>query len=315
MINFIQLKRKTDTCSLVYTKVVEKFINPILPYLDNYTISHTTKEDAVNVIFFVEEHVFKDIEAERGKGINVFMCHGIADKKYRDFSRIKKFDYVFVNGDAWVDKLVKQGMSRDRILVNGYTRIEDTYNLKDTYVKKYNDKKTILFAPTHTGCVTTYGKLDSVIEKLEPKYNVLVSSHPNNKQTREPSTNQYLEADVVVGDFGSSMYEAWSLGKPCVFADWVAGKPKVFGDRSIVDIATKSFTGSFEDYIYRNQIGRHANNEDEFIKMIDIACEEGITNEEVSFIDGIFKKELRGNSGKVTASLLKELDNKLKKVR
>lgn len=289
MINFV-------TTEGSYKEVLNSFIQPILPYLDNYEVNLKTKDNVVNVIFFTEDGVFKEIGAEKGKGVNVFITHGIADKNWRTAQKTGKFDYVFVTGDLWVDKLVKQGMNKDKIKVGGYTRMENIFNQRDNYVKNNNGKKTILFAPTHTASITTYQKLDNLIERLKEDYNVLISEHPANRDNKDVTSNQFLEADVVVGDFGSSMYEAWSLDKPVVLADWL-----------VKDEIHELYPDSFEDYIYQNGIDYHANSEEEFIELIEVACNSGIKQNAIDFIDGIFNRELRGNSGKVTADILNKI--------
>lgn len=310
MINFVQ-----SDC--IYKKVINKFIEPILPYLDKYGITYDInlecKNNAVNVLFFVEEGFCKKVKMYETNGINIVMIHGIADKGYRNFASVNKFDYVFTNGDLWVKKYISQGLNPEKILLNGYTRIEETYNNRHEYIKKYNNgKKTILLAPTHTNCVTTNNKLNEIMDTLKDRYNIIESPHPYNKESIEPTGEEYLEADVVIVDFGSSIYESWTFDKPVVFADWIEGKPTVFKNKSIRDIAINGFKGSFESYIYESNIGRHALNETMFSEMIEDACINGITQKERDFIDGIFNKNLRGDSGRVTASFLLEIHGKLK---
>jgi len=285
-----------------YGNILKAFIDPIIANLNEseYTISKTTMSKAVNVIFFTEEKIFEKIGAKGDNRINVFITHGIADKNWRTAKATEKFNYVFVTGDAWKKKLIDNGMSKEKIYVGGYSRMDNIFNMKDTYKKQNNNgKKTILFAPTHNASVTTYGKLDNVINVLKQDYNVLISEHPYNKKNKKVTNNEFLEADIIVGDFGSSMYEGWALGKPSVLADWI-----------MKNGIHQQYKGSFEDYIYQNGIGYHAMNEKHFIDLIHNASKNGITSTEINFIDGIFNKDLRGNSGKITAEMLREIRNK-----
>lgn len=293
MINFVNTEN-------IYTEVINAFINPILPHLDKFQITHSLQNNMVNVVFFTENDYFDSIKTNYTNGKTVFMTHGIADKNWRTAQKTDKFDYVCVTGDLWVNKLVKQGMNKSKIKVNGYTRMDDIYNQKDTYIKTNPNKRTILFAPTHTCSVTTYDKLNPVITALQGKYNILISEHPANRDNKNVTSTQYLEADVIVGDFGSSIYEAWSLGKPCVFADWLCR-----------DDIHEFYPDSFEDYIYSESIDYHAKSQEEFIVLVDIAIKNGITMDAKRLIDGIFNKELRGCSGKVTANILKEIEEEL----
>jgi hypothetical protein len=294
MINFIEVEYDNP-----YYQICKEFINPIIKYLpDNlYKFSNECQLDCVNVIFFTENGVKEEVKMSEGNGINVFISHGIADKNWRTADRVNDFDFVCVSGDLWKDKLIQQGLHESKIILNGYTKMDNIFKIQKSYIK---NKPTILFAPTHNTSVTCYDKLNNVLDRLKNDYEIIISEHPFNKIDKVVTSNEYLEADVVIADFGSSMYEAWALNKPCVFADWL-----------VKEDINELYPNSFEDYIYNNSIDYHANNEDEFIELIEVACEKGITNEAVNFIDGIFNKELRGNSGEITANILKEIDSKL----
>lgn len=106
-----------------------------------------------------------------------------------------------------------------------------------------------------------------------------------------------VDADVVISDAGSLVYEAWALGKPVVFPDWLV-KEGVF----------KHFPGSFEEQIYREKIGYHVETPEQLGPMVERALMSGITEREKKFIDGIFPPELRGRSGEVTANLLRRFE-------
>lgn len=295
MINFV-------VPNSIYNKVVLSFVEPIIPHVKQYSINNTAINNAINVIFFTENNYFNKHCKSLKNTKNVFITHGIADKNWRNAQKTAKFDYVFVSGDLWVDKLTKEGMCENKIKLGGYTRLDNIYNQKDTYVKTFdNGKKTILFAPTHNSTrATSYNKLNDIIDSLKSQYNIIVSEHPANREDKSVTSNQFLEADVVVGDFGSSMYEAWTLGKPSVLPSWF-----------MRDVIGSTFPSSFEDYIYKNSIGYHANSPTEFVNLIEKACNEGITKREVDFIDGIFNKDLRGCGGKATGDILLEIEKEL----
>jgi len=284
-----------------YGMVIKGFIEPITRQLDlinhKYKTSIKAEDNCVNVMFFTENGVWNTFKLKNGLGTNVFMTHGIADKNWRGAISTNKFDYVFVTGTAWIDKLVNEGMSKNKILLGGYTRLDDLFNMQKDYKKEFdNGKKTILFAPTHTNGVTSYGKLDKIIENLKKDYNVLVSSHPFNNK-KKFTTTEFLEADVIVGDFGSSMYEGWALGKPSVLPSWL-----------VKGVILDKFTNSFEGKIYREEIGYHAQSEKDFYTKIKSACENGITEKESQFVEGILNTYLRGMSGKFSADCLVEID-------
>jgi len=102
-----------------------------------------------------------------------------------------------------------------------------------------------------------------------------------------------LDADVVISDCSSIIYEAWSLGKPVVFPDWI-----------VRDAIMQRFRGSFEWLVYQKGIGLHASCLDELVEMLD--GEMGSV--EKDFIEGVFPAELRGKSGLRAAEVLREIE-------
>jgi CDP-glycerol glycerophosphotransferase (TagB/SpsB family) len=281
-INFLQVSDKNP-----YKNILNSFINPIIKHLsvNNYNISCSVNPSCLNVNFFREMYLPQN---------GAFIVHGMADKRYRDANLIKGFDYVFVSGEAWKQKLILQGLDKNKIFVTGYVKLDPLFN--GEYLKNKYKKPVILYAPTHTNSPSLQGKFEQYISKLLEKYEVINSVHPYNKSTKEPTMQYLIDSDVVISDCSSLIYEAWSLGKPVVFADWI-----------VKDKIAQICKDSFEDYIYKNKIGYHANNINEFLELIDIALKNGMDKQTKDFIEGIFPTRLRGNSGKVTADILLKL--------
>lgn len=119
-----------------YRGICEAIIDPIREHLSDSTICRTEQSGATNVGFFVTR-----------TNCQVFIPHGIADKNYRNADKVNAFEYVFVSGPAWVDKLVRQGFPRDRILVGGYTKLDPVFQGK--YEQTRRTFCVILYAPTH----------------------------------------------------------------------------------------------------------------------------------------------------------------------
>jgi hypothetical protein len=223
-----------------------------------------------------------------------------ADKNYRNAPRMQKFNYVFVSGKKWLDKMLREGIPGERILVNGYTKLDPIFQGK---IKKTpSDKKRILWAPTHnttlktTGTACSYPALESFFKRIPKEFEVLVSLHPANKSGKSPTLQLLADADIVVADSGSTLYEAWALGKQVVFPSWL-----------IKDKITKGTT--FESFIFNHKLGFHADNESELKKMIEYGLNTPIATSVKSFIEGIFPTSLRGNSGAETAKLLRGIAN------
>jgi UDP-N-acetylglucosamine 2-epimerase len=276
----------------LYGEIIDTFVNPIIPFLPELQVSRDCLDDAINITFFVETNLYHP------SGTTILMSHGIADKGWRNGNRVSKFNYVFVSGKKWLDKMLREGIPGERILVNGYTKLDPIFQGK---IKKTpSDKKRILWAPTHnttlktTGTACSYPALESFFKRIPKEFEVLVSLHPANKSGKSPTLQLLADADIVVADSGSTLYEAWALGKQVVFPDWLI-KNRIMQ------------THTFEREIFANNIGLHANNEKELMKLIEYGLEAPLSKETKEFIDGIFDPELRGKSGERTAELLKQV--------
>lgn len=279
-----------------YLKVMDNIINPIIKYLpkDLYKITTKFQPECLNVSFFTEHIPHRD----------VFLCHGIADKNYHNGERVKDYDYIFVSGDAWKQKLIKQGVSESKIFVTGWTKIEPMFNNPIKILKGENDKKIrVLYAPTHnmlkdkkTVTVSSYPRLDEYLSNIPNDIEILHSVHPANKVYRDTTLDLFGWADVIVSDCSSVLYEALSLNIPVIFPDWLVKQPILQG-----------YPNSFEYQIYNEEIGYHAQNINHMWELIREAKQKGLDKKTQDFIEGIFSEKLRGNSGKISAEILLKL--------
>ncbi len=286
------------TSGTAYVNVLASIISPITEHMspDQYTITqarlcedntwkYEEQGDSLNVFFFVEQ----------APGNGVFISHGIADKNWRNADAVSSFDYVFVSGPLWADKLVRQGMDREKIYIAGYTKLDPIFQGK--IQRREREKSTVLWAPTHDSIreVSTYGRFEEYLPEIERLYDVETAVHPYNDEA-EITMQSLVDADAVIADSGSILYEAWALGKPVVFPDWL-----------VKDAVTSLWPGSFEDLIYRQRIGYHARDIVELISMLGSAIKLGMTPAAGELIEGIFPTKLRGTSGHVTSSILLRL--------
>lgn len=282
-----------------YGNILYSLINPILSYLPNYTISKECIDNAINVHFFREEGYKKNVGLAKSKTINVFEAHGLACKNWHNSRHVQPFSCVFVSGQSLVDKYKKQGLTNTEVFITGYTKLDPIFN--GTYIKQKYDKPVVLFAPTHKTIedVSLQDRFDSCLQKIEKEYVLICSQHPVYSESHNPTLQALCDADVVISDTSSLVYEAWSLGKHVIFADWL-----------IKDGVIKYFPNSFESQIYCNNIGLHLENDSLLMNNIEYALNHPIQQNVIDFIDGIFSPELRGHSGKKHAEKLIELANR-----
>lgn len=272
-----------------YRSICESITDPIREHLPDSVIYPTEQSGATNVGFFVTQ-----------TKCQAFIPHGIADKNYRNADKVKTFEHIFVSGPAWVDKLVKQGVPRDKILVGGYTKLDPIFQGK--YEQTRRTFGVILYAPTHGAIpeISLAGRFEQYLPQLEKYYTVIHSPHPaqvtGQKSEGQVTMQALVDADIVITDAGSLVYEAWALGKPVVFPSWLTKEG-----------VCRYFPGSFEEQIYREEIGYHAKDYDGMMRCVKQAALLGMDDRTTDFIEQIFPTELRGRSGEVTADLLRRI--------
>jgi CDP-glycerol glycerophosphotransferase (TagB/SpsB family) len=280
-----------------YTGVLDSLINPIIKYLPegSYQFDENTVKGALNVNFFREE--------PDGRG--VFISHGIADKNWRNAEAVEKYDYVFVSGDSWKEKLIQQGLPEEKICVVGYTKLDPIYN--GEIKRNESNKMRILFAPTHKAVpkLSLDGQFDEYLDKFPDNCEIIDSRHPAiQKGDILPTMQGLVDCDAVISDCSSLVYEGMLLGKPVLFADWL-----------VKENILKAFPASFESLIYMGfeyngkhiDIGLHAENFEEMLYNVRRINNYKFNMMEKSLMNGILPKRLRGNSGEVTAKKLLEL--------
>lgn len=264
-----------------YEAALDALIDPVLEHLPNGVKTLEPIPDAINVRFFV---VTVD------EPYDVFDPHGIADKRYRDWWSVRDFPHIFHSGPAWQEKYLAEGAPPHRLHQVGYAKLDPAFQGR----VKRGDGAKVLWAPTHhRGWPRHYPQAEAAVAALP--FEVGTSTHPINAGPAHSTLQALVDADVVIADGGSTVYEAWALGKPVVFPDWIVLASKMVRPRS------------FETRIYAEQIGYHAVSQDDFALQIERALTYGITEREAEFIESIFPASLRGTSGKAHADVLLEI--------
>ena len=280
----------TNVSKSMYETVMDNLPSDSYIYENSVYNKSTNKWDYNISDKYFDITFFSDIHHRHG----MFVCHGIADKKYRDANLMALFDYVCVPGLLWEEKLISQGLNKNKIKILGYPKMDKLFT-KNRVI--HNDGKIhVLYAPTHNTkpnnmqSTSSYPRLLNEIDKLkDDRIEIKHSFHPANAK-QEITMDLLLWADVVISDSGSLVYESWALDIPVIFPDWLV-KQNIFNYGS----------QTFESHIYRENIGYHANNIGEMKQMILKAYDEGLDKKTTHFIDGIFSKSLRGCSGKAIA--------------
>lgn len=247
-----------------------------------------------------------------GRGSEVFMSHGVADKNYlfrKDDDvdlAINNLKALFVPGPWLKRKILAHPdvtLTQDKIYCVGWPRLDALLAAQKKYdaeSKTLNGKLKVLWAPTHDArkhdknqkSTSSYPEFESYVAKLNEEVDVVTSLHPRNRKNKKPTGNEFLDADVVIADFGTTVYEAWALGKPVIFPYWLVGEG-----------VQKYRPGSAEAYIFEHKIGFHPNSFDEMLSLFQGKSLE-VGNDVSSFMEDYLPSKFLGVSSKTCANQL-----------
>lgn len=222
---------------------------------------------AVNLTFFIYRRA------------HIMMSHGVADKNYllrKDAAgglEINKYRTVCVPGEWMKRKLLNTDgveLKEKQIKVVGWPRIDKLLAAQKKQNKTLTNiilnlnpfrKIKVLWAPTHgqesKAPVSSYPSFLSYEDRLKEIFNYDSSLHPNVRESKIPTFQKLLDADVVIADRGTLVYEAWALGKPVIFPSWI-----------IKEANLSLGKGTAEHYIFSQGLGLHAESFEEMIQMI-----------------------------------------------
>lgn len=297
MINFVLDKSKN------YELVQRDLINIIASHLNSHYLAYSKENkinSALNFTLFVRQPA------------DVLMSHGVADKNYftdiRDSEGdlfVNRFDAVLVPGQWMKRKLLAHPdiqLNESQIHCVGWPRL-DLLRAQSTQPEKKQNRKKVLWAPTHDRAkkgldqisTSSFPAFLEYLPLLEKFCDVRTSVHPRNRSNKKPTYEELLEADIVISDFGTLVYEAWALGKPVVFPGWING-----------ELIQQFLPGSAEAHIYSQKIGCHASNIDELIDLIHI--ENSIGESVHEFMEDYLQNYHGGMSGLNVAKVLLQLE-------
>lgn len=286
---------------------VDRIVTPICDHLEvDWSIGSQPIENAVNV-YFAHRGTFSKVRREVG----VFVSHGLADKKWRD-TVTPYYRATFVSGPRWTLKMLDHGAKLHTVFEVGYTKLDPLYQLRAE--RSPNRKVRVVWAPTHGGggmgfafkdhapntifaARSTWWHRDQILSLLDdPRLELVECPHPRHRRDGQSTFDEYTQADVVIADGGSTIYEAWALDIPVVFCDWATREAHL-----------NSSKGSMEEEIYRNRIGWHVDDPDRLADTVLAAAEAGITQDEQAYAETVLPRVYRGVSGRMHAETLTDL--------
>ncbi len=205
---------------------------------------------------------------------DVLLMFDLADRNhFRQFSRegrayVRDFRKIVVPG-TWLRRRLLADhdlrLAEADVLALGAPRIDYLRRLAAARPTKPADAPlTILFAPVHGHWFDGNGDPMSVQEAMTPflaalgkRYDLRQATDGRNKQDKVPVTGDLLDADIVITDYTSLMYEAWALGKPVIFPNWLCAE-------RILEKAPSCA----EAHVYRERIGHHAANFQDLLTLL-----------------------------------------------
>jgi hypothetical protein len=245
---------------------------------------------------------------------DVLMSHGVADKNYlwsadgQGKRLANQREHLLVPGEWLRQRLLDSPAIRlgpDQIHVVGWPRLDSLAREAPLRRRSRNGKPRILWAPTHNGrkrgetarSTSSFPAFENYLRTLARFAWVDVSVHPRNRTDRTPTGATLPQSDVVVADFGTTVYEAWALGKPVIFPRWL-----------LADRISEYMPGSAEAWIFDQRIGYHPDSFDELVDIVRAGPT--ITSDVADFMEQYLPPALLGRSSARVAEVLKALSER-----
>lgn len=238
------------------------------------------------------------VTPEPGHEVSVLLSHGMADKGIRAACE-GKFDYIILPGPLY-------GEQDEKHPHLGYPKLDPIFRGEVAPLPR-DERIRVLYAPTHGGGGemhhyndtsppgiraagrTSWWKRDGVLSAFDPDvFDVVPCPHPRYREDRSVTFAEFVGADVVVADGGSTLWEAVALGIPVV-------TPAFAMDLSAFD------SGTLEGRAHREGWFRSGDSPYRLARMVQHAARYGPLSAESRVRDGILPEPLRGFSGEAHA--------------
>lgn len=170
--------------------------------------------------------------------------HGVLDKGWTYEKKFNdKYDLLLVPGKYAQERLIKNGLSTNKIRITGYSKFSKPV-LKIRKQKTNKSKKTILYAPTY-GVISSIPHLLKQVLELNKKYTVLFKPHYYDLYNRyvlflekkgvniirHNTIEEFFSvADIMISDSSSITFEFLVTKKPVVVLDSLLW---IFGDETL----------------------------------------------------------------------------------
>ena len=142
-------------------------------------------------------------------------------------------DYIVVPGRGGIDMFHQcTGVPKDRILNLGMPRTDRYFRERPERKKEFKEKRVYFFVPTFRGMNDTrmpeidWRKIDDLLTDDEiflvkphpygKPFDIMWTKHVFQANKMEPSVNYLNDADVVITDYSSIIFDGWLMGKPAV---------------------------------------------------------------------------------------------------
>ncbi len=303
MINFVLTGSKN------YSGVQEQILGSIIKHLPTDVWRDSVEEYVEGCLNFT---LFIDKEAD------VLMSHGAADKNYHwrkiDGDKTRRMNHerrrtdLLVPGSWLRNKILIShwlNFPKEHVHVVGWPRLDTLLEMARRLPEPSGSirrRKKVLWAPSHDYArrgedmvsLSSYPEFSQYVKPLGERYDVEISLHPRNRKDKRPTDKPLIEADIVIADFGTMVYEAIALGKQVIFPSWLIREPIL-----------RYLKHSAEYEIFRSGYGVHAESFEHLCQLIDE--EAPMPAESRLFFDSYLPPDLNGRSGEIIADLLIKL--------
>lgn len=310
-----------DEKALLPGSMMDLIVSPIARYLapDSWSVQRYPVYDAVNV-YGATRNTYGE---SPGREIAVHLGHGIADKGDRAMILMRSsIDYVILPSHLMRDTLIRQtkghgiSLSGTRVPVLGMPKLDPLFNGEVAPLPR-DERPRVLYAPTQGGGDdlkhmhdthesqaapwpakrTSWWRRDEVLSALDSdEFDVVVCPHPRYTPGHVATLAEYVNADVVIADGGSTLWEALALGIPLVVTTWISAQGHNIRRRV-----------SMEALLYAYRVGRHAQSRGDLAREVRNAVRDGVTPLEREWSEMTLRSTLRGTSGKAHADWLTKI--------